>query len=46
MLHISDLNAIEAWVDVSESDVFKVKWKDTAEIKLEAYPDLKFKGLG
>ena len=45
MLHISDLNAIEAWVDVSESDVLRVKVKDTAEIKLDAYPDLKFKGL-
>ena len=45
MLHISDLNAIEAWVDVSESDVLRVKLNDTAEIKLDAYPDRKFKGL-
>jgi len=45
MLHISDLNAIEAWVDVSENDVLRVKLNDTAEIKLDAYPDRIFKGL-
>lgn len=45
MMHISDLNAIEAWVDVSENDVLRVKMYDTCEIKLDAYPDRKFKGL-
>ncbi len=45
MMHISDLNAIEAWVDVSESDVLRVKTGDTSEIKLDAYPDQKFKGI-
>jgi HlyD family secretion protein len=45
MMHISDLNAIEAWVDVSENDVLRVKVYDTCEIKLDAYPDRKFKGL-
>ncbi|MFI5134222.1 MAG: efflux RND transporter periplasmic adaptor subunit [Chitinophagales bacterium] len=45
MMHISDLNAIEAWVDVSENDVLRVKVSDTAEIKLDAYPDRKFKGV-
>ena len=45
MMHISDLSAIEAWVDVSENDVLRVKVYDTCEIKLDAYPDRKFKGL-
>jgi HlyD family secretion protein len=45
MMHISDLNAIEAWVDVSENDVLRVKVMDTCEIKLDAYPDRTFKGL-
>lgn len=45
MMHISDLNSIEAWVDVSESDVLRVKEQDTSEIKLDAYPDQKFKGI-
>ena len=45
MMHISDLNSIEAWVDVSESDVLRVKEGDTSEIKLDAYPDQKFKGI-
>lgn len=45
MIHISDLNAIESWVDVSESDVLRVKVGDTSEIKLDAYPDQKFKGI-
>lgn len=45
MMHISDLDAIEARVDVSENDVLRVKLGDTAEIELDAYPDQKFKGL-
>jgi HlyD family secretion protein len=45
MLHISDLNAIEARVDVSENDVLRVSLGDTAEIELDAYPDRKFKGV-
>jgi HlyD family secretion protein len=45
MMHISDLNSIEARVDVSENDVLRVKMNDTAEIELDAYPDKVFKGL-
>lgn len=45
MMHISDLNSIEAWVDVSESDVLRVNEGDTSEIKLDAYPDQKFSGI-
>ncbi|MEO6166211.1 MAG: efflux RND transporter periplasmic adaptor subunit [Chitinophagales bacterium] len=45
MMHISDLNAIEARVDVSENDVLRVQLGDTAEIELDAYPDKKFKGV-
>jgi HlyD family secretion protein len=45
MMHIADLNAIEARVDVSENDVLRVKVGDTSVIKLDAYPDQKFKGV-
>jgi len=45
MMHISDLNAIESRVDVSENDVLRVKMGDTSEIELDAYPDKKFKGV-
>lgn len=45
MMHISDLNAIEARVDVSENDVLRVQLGDTSEIELDAYPDKKFKGV-
>jgi HlyD family secretion protein len=45
MMHISDLNVIEARVDVSENDVLRVQIGDTTEIELDAYPDKKFKGV-
>jgi HlyD family secretion protein len=45
MMHISDLNVIEAVVDVSENDVLRVKLGDTATIELDAYPDKTFKGV-
>jgi len=45
MLHISNLNAIEARVDVSENDVLKVKVGDTALLDLDAYPDHQFRGI-
>ena len=45
MMHISDLNVIEARVDVSENDVLRVQIGDTSEIELDAYPDKKFKGV-
>lgn len=45
MMHISDLNSIEARVDVSENDVLRVQIGDTSEIELDAYPEKKFKGV-
>lgn len=45
MLHISNLNAIEARVDVSENDVLKLKVGDTSFLDLDAYPDHQFKGV-
>lgn len=45
MMHISDLNAIEARVNVSENDVLRVQIGDTSEIELDAYPDKTFKGV-
>jgi HlyD family secretion protein len=45
MLHISNLNAIEARVDVSENDVLKVKVGDTSLLDLDAYPDHQFRGI-
>ncbi len=45
MFRISNLFAMEARVDVGESDVLRVGLGDTAEITLDAYNDKKFKGV-
>ncbi|MCS6918116.1 MAG: efflux RND transporter periplasmic adaptor subunit [Chitinophagales bacterium] len=45
LMHISDLRTIEAWVDVSENDVLRVKVGDSAEVEIDAYPDKVFRGV-
>jgi HlyD family secretion protein len=45
MLRIADMSKIEVRVDVSESDVPKVKIGDSAVITIDAYNDRKFKGI-
>ncbi|MBK8620847.1 MAG: efflux RND transporter periplasmic adaptor subunit [Saprospiraceae bacterium] len=44
LMRISDLNAMEVQVDVSENDILKVKVGDLAEIEVDAYTGKKFKG--
>jgi HlyD family secretion protein len=44
LMRISDLNAMEVQVDVSENDILKVKVGDLADIEVDAYTGKKFKG--
>ncbi len=45
MLTIADMSKIEVRVDVSETDISKVKIGDTTLIEAEAYRNRKFKGI-
>lgn len=45
MLTIADMSRIEVRVDVSETDITKVKVGDTTIIEADAYRNRKFKGL-
>ncbi len=45
VLRIADLTRMEAWVEVNENDIIKVKINDTAVIEVDAYLDYKFKGV-
>ena len=45
ILRIADLTRMEAWVEVNENDIIKVKMSDTAIIEVDAYLDYKFKGI-
>lgn len=45
MLTIADMNRIEVRVDVSETDIAKVKLGDTTIIEADAYRDRKFTGV-
>lgn len=44
LLVVSDMNVLNAEVDVDENDIVLVAKGDTAEIELDAYPDRIFKG--
>lgn len=44
MMRISNLNAMEVQVDVSENDILKVTVGDIADIEVDAYLGKKFKG--
>ncbi|RXK81786.1 efflux RND transporter periplasmic adaptor subunit [Filimonas effusa] len=44
MMRVADLNSIEVQVDVSESDIPKVKIGDSAIVEVDAYNNRKFKG--
>ena len=44
MMRISDLNVMNAIVDVDENDVVKVHVGDTARVKIDAYPNREFLG--
>jgi len=45
IMTIADLTKMEVEVEVDESDVINVSLQDTAEIKIDAYPDTTFKGI-
>ncbi|MBM3403372.1 MAG: efflux RND transporter periplasmic adaptor subunit [Bacteroidetes bacterium] len=45
IMRISNLNEMEALVEVSESDIIRVKLGDTALIEVDAYLNRKFKGV-
>lgn len=45
MIRIADLNRMEAQVDVSESDVVRVKLGDSVLVDVDAYPGKQFKGV-
>jgi HlyD family secretion protein len=45
MMRISNLNAMEVQVDVSENDILKVTVGDDADIEVDAYIGKKFKGV-
>jgi HlyD family secretion protein len=45
MMRIADMRVIQARVDISESDILKVKIGDTSIVEVDAYPNRKFKGI-
>lgn len=44
ILRISDLNSMEVEVNVNENDIVRIKMGDSADVKVDAYPDRVFKG--
>lgn len=45
MMRISDLNTMNAWVDVDENDVALIQIGDTARIKVDALRDVVLRGV-
>jgi len=45
MMRISDLNTMNAWVDVDENDVALIEIGDTARIKVDALRDVVLRGV-
>jgi len=45
MIRIADLSRMEVRVDVSESDVVRVKNGDSVQVEVDAYPGQKFSGV-
>lgn len=45
VMRVADLSTMEVRVDVSESDIIRVKLNDTALIEVDAYLNRKFKGI-
>ena len=45
MMRVSNLEKMEARVDVSENDILRIHIGDTALIEVEAYSDREFKGI-
>ncbi|MBK7762403.1 MAG: efflux RND transporter periplasmic adaptor subunit [Bacteroidetes bacterium] len=45
IMRVADMSKMKVDVEVGENDIQKVKFGDTANIEVEAYPSRKFKGL-
>ena len=45
IMRISNLNVMEVEVNVNENDIVRIKNGDSADIKVDAYPDRVFKGI-
>jgi HlyD family secretion protein len=45
VMHIADLNNMEALVNVNENDIVNVKLADVVRISVDAYPDRKIDGV-
>lgn len=45
IMRISNLDVMEVEVNVNESDIVRIKTGDSADIKVEAYPDRTFTGV-
>lgn len=45
MLRVADLSRMEAQVEVNENDIVRVSLGDTALIEVDAYLDMKFRGV-
>lgn len=45
IMRVADMSKMKVDVEVGENDIQKVKYGDTAQIEVEAYPNRKFKGL-
>ncbi|MBS3913747.1 MAG: efflux RND transporter periplasmic adaptor subunit [Bacteroidetes bacterium] len=44
ILRVSNLNSMEVEVNVNENDIVRIKVGDSADIRVDAYPDRTFKG--
>jgi len=44
LMTVSDMSVIEAWVNVDETDVVRVKLGDSAQVSIDAFPDTSFAG--
>jgi HlyD family secretion protein len=45
IMRIANMNALEVRVDVSETEVLRVREGDTSDIEVDAYPGRKFRGI-
>ncbi|MEY4003404.1 MAG: hypothetical protein RIT07_1446 [Bacteroidota bacterium] len=45
IMRISNLNVMEVEVNVNENDIVRIKYGDSSDIKVDAYPDRIFKGV-
>lgn len=45
LMRLANMERMEAWVEVSESDIVGVHLADTAVVHIDSYPDTTFRGL-